>query len=719
MSFRRMMLATLGAYVQGLIDAFKARVLAFPGIFEAEACLKTQLDAVNDIGLLQDATIVITPNGYNEDILHTVKGNTITAPPYNLASFTESTTSWGLAQATFTTTSIANPFGVLTNVVSMTETVVSNSHRCNAPAFNVIFGKTYTASIYLKKGIGITAPDIMQLYFNTGFDITNYANFDIVSETVTDSLGVTTSITNIGSGWFRCSITMTATTSSVSGSFNIAFTNNNPLASRALSYIGAVTSNVSLFGLQIEENTLPTTYQPVIFTQLLQQGYAQHTRSTTGYRTESTGLVREVPQENLLAASENMLLSTVTKSLLTVVANTEPSPIANAIPMLLNDGTGVGRRRVANTTAPLISIGDEFMLSIYAKKAQHEWIQVNPVNNNYNVDDWANFNLDTGTIGNKGATGTAYIESIGNGWYRCSVLCRAVGNVTQQIDVCQSIGNVNGGRYPNLSGTNQNVFYICGNTFTRGNTVKPYYPTLLRINTPRVDYTDGSCPTLLLEQASNNSCLRSEEFDNAVWVKSNITVATNTEIAPNGLLVADTLTATSNDAVIKINGSSQNTGNKIFSVYLKRKTGTGNISLIQSNVESVVTINNTDFTRCYVIGAIITSTYTATSGNYNVVTSVPHLFETGDSIRFNVSTGAGVATNTAIVTVVDATTFTFTNGSATASGTSIIYPNFARIKIATLGDEIYAWGGQIELVASTLQNGYYEPHFLYFGRLEK
>jgi hypothetical protein len=50
MSLRRMMLATLGAYVQGLIDAFKARVLAFPGIFEAEACLKTQLDAINDIG---------------------------------------------------------------------------------------------------------------------------------------------------------------------------------------------------------------------------------------------------------------------------------------------------------------------------------------------------------------------------------------------------------------------------------------------------------------------------------------------------------------------------------------------------------------------------------------------------------------------------------------------------------------------------------------------
>jgi hypothetical protein len=56
---------------------------------------------------------------------------------------------------------------------------------------------------------------------------------------------------------------------------------------------------------------------------------------------------------------------------------------------------------------------------------------------------------------------------------------------------------------------------------------------------PRLDYTNSSCPKLLLEPQRSNIALRSEEFDNAVWGKSLVTITSNYDTAPNGLLTAD------------------------------------------------------------------------------------------------------------------------------------------------------------------------------------
>ena len=65
------------SYASKLIKAFKARVLSYPtSIFEAEACLDAALTELNAIGLLKEASLVITPNAYNEGILYDVVPNT-------------------------------------------------------------------------------------------------------------------------------------------------------------------------------------------------------------------------------------------------------------------------------------------------------------------------------------------------------------------------------------------------------------------------------------------------------------------------------------------------------------------------------------------------------------------------------------------------------------------------------------------------------------------
>lgn len=61
------------------------------------------------------------------------------------------------------------------------------------------------------------------------------------------------------------------------------------------------------------------------------------------------------------------------------------------------------------------------------------------------------------------------------------------------------------------------------------------------INEVRFDYTNGSCPSILVEPQRTNLLLRSEEFDNASWGKTNTTITANQTAAPDGNITADKL----------------------------------------------------------------------------------------------------------------------------------------------------------------------------------
>jgi hypothetical protein len=79
---------------------------------------------------------------------------------------------------------------------------------------------------------------------------------------------------------------------------------------------------------------------------------------------------------------------------------------------------------------------------------------------------------------------------------------------------------------------------------------------------------------LLIESAATNILVRSEEFDNASWIKTNVTVAANTTDTkdPNGGTTADSLTTTStNGTVAQETSTNIGTNPGVFSVYLKTK----------------------------------------------------------------------------------------------------------------------------------------------------
>lgn len=92
---------------------------------------------------------------------------------------------------------------------------------------------------------------------------------------------------------------------------------------------------------------------------------------------------------------------------------------------------------------------------------------------------------------------------------------------------------------------------------------------------PRITFSRASNATLvgsdgLIQYAPHNLLTYSENFDDAVWIKTTSTVTANTVIAPDGTITADTLTANGVDSALGEQNISTTAGQSyVFSVYLK------------------------------------------------------------------------------------------------------------------------------------------------------
>jgi hypothetical protein len=94
-------------------------------------------------------------------------------------------------------------------------------------------------------------------------------------------------------------------------------------------------------------------------------------------------------------------------------------------------------------------------------------------------------------------------------------------------------------------------------------------------NVPRLDYTNGSCPSILVEPQRTNLVLRSEEFDNVNWNKIASTITANSTTSPSGVQNADTLTGTSAALGVRriVQGMTVlNATNYTTSIYAKKGT---------------------------------------------------------------------------------------------------------------------------------------------------
>lgn len=134
-------------------------------------------------------------------------------------------------------------------------------------------------------------------------------------------------------------------------------------------------------------------------------------------------------------------------------------------------------------------------------------------------------------------------------------------------------------------------------------------PTVLSATTgfdlPYV-YSGGVRTGIQVELAATNLALRSNDFTNASWTKSNLTAAMTATGPDNVANSASTLTATAGNSTA-LQAITSGSSSRVTSVYIKRRTGSGNIDLTQDNGSTWTTVTVTSaWTRVEI--AAVTST---------------------------------------------------------------------------------------------------------------
>jgi hypothetical protein len=147
-------------------------------------------------------------------------------------------------------TNVTNDPALLPTADKLVEDVTNGEHQISR-SFPVVSGTTYTISLFVKAAgrtfcrFGFTG---------LGFAAPTRSTFGLSTGTITTNAGGSPTITALGNGWYRLSVTNTAT-SSTAGSFII----QPQTDSSTSSYTGDGTSGLFLWGAQLEAGSGPST----------------------------------------------------------------------------------------------------------------------------------------------------------------------------------------------------------------------------------------------------------------------------------------------------------------------------------------------------------------------------------------------------------------------------------------------------------------------------
>ena len=312
-------------------------------------------------------------------------------------------------------------------------------------------------------------------------------------------------------------------------------------------------------------------------------------RGTNATLIDNTGLLTYAPSNQFLN-SESLggagWSPTNLNATTPVVSNTIAAPDGTITADKIVEDNTVNAHLLNQITAFTASVS--YTASIYAKAAERQYVQIVLTATAFGAAKTAGFDLSgSGTTVTSAGT-TSSITSVGNGWYRCSITATATISTSAgtQIRIADSLSATPA----SYQGVVTSGLYLWGaqvGAVTYETAPRPYNST-----TPK------------------NLLGFTEEFDNAAWGKTLATVTPNSIADPNGNLNADTLSATLGNATILQNISLLAVP-YTFSIWLKRKTGTGNINITINGVTFITQAVTADWAR-------FSTTLTPSAGTKNI-----------------------------------------------------------------------------------------------------
>lgn len=400
----------------------------------------TSLDFVNQKYAASSATSV-QPKGFDELITFSRSSNAtvtdsngnIVYAPHNLVTFSEQfdNSAWTKNGSNLSANVTVAPDGMTTADKVIEDTQAAFFHRITRVFTGIPMNSTLASAIYVRAAERARFTITLFNNLNTANNIRG--TYNLATQTASASnqgtaTGASASLTSVGNGWFRVSISGIPDPSSTSTECNwqIRMLDN----SGSDVYNGDGVSGLFIWGAQLNQGSLQP-YYPTTVKNLL--GFSEAFENAAW--TKSNSFI----QTNLLTFSEQFDNAAWTKNLVTITANSNNAPNGT----LTSDKIIATAVNGAHNVAVAISVtsGLAYTYSFYAKAGEYQFAGLLFAAAGFGTNTIDIFNLSSGTVSTN-ASGSATITPVGNGWYRCSTTrtASATAASTFQMRVLNAAG---------------------------------------------------------------------------------------------------------------------------------------------------------------------------------------------------------------------------------------------------------------------------------------
>jgi hypothetical protein len=196
---------------------------------------------------------------FNDNTTTATLGRNFAPGTQNLYTYSEQldNAAWGKSAVTVTANAIANPIDGSVTAEKIVESATNASHALYRGVDTVaqVVGQSYTTSWYMKAA----GRNIVRIYWwsVSGNGLNVYYNMSTGQATMTNNQNGgywNATMQDVGSGWFRCSVTGVATSTGTDIYWGLYQTQGTD------TYLGDGSSGVYMYGLQSEIGRTPTTY---------------------------------------------------------------------------------------------------------------------------------------------------------------------------------------------------------------------------------------------------------------------------------------------------------------------------------------------------------------------------------------------------------------------------------------------------------------------------